>query len=216
MYKHRLQLETTKEVARLFAEVLATVDEHPTTCHCCIPRPPRSRPIDVFGAIGRFGLLDLHRYLQPRSHTNQPSSLAAHPCTPSNAGSSTPTSPSTNVQGAGSTTPTSQSTSQATTVPMTSVITLPSISPQKCARILFAVQSLRWSVELESITMTSVTGDSDFFWRLRFLHRAHRHVLIRWASPFRFKSCRCVKVCWNPGELLRCVWLVCLLVLTKP
>lgn len=168
MYGRRLQLEISEESARLFKEFLDLMEDHPPRCYCCA---------------------------QTSSHSSTNASTAAQKYVPSSVGVTSSRDAAGNAQA-------HMSTSPIANVPGTSHDGLQAyqigvsmqLSALKTLQVLFAVQGLRWSLELESILLPDEPSDSAFFWTLRTFHRIHRPTLLHWLSPFRFKSCRCVKV----------------------
>ena len=168
IYGRRLQLEISEESARLFKEFLDLMEDHPPRCYCCA---------------------------QTSSHSNSNASTAAQKYVPSSVGAISSRDAAGNVQAHMSTSSTANAPGASHDGPQTyQISTSMQSSALKALQVLFAVQGLRWSLELESILLPDEPSDSAFFRTLRTFHRIHRPTLLHWLSPFRFKSCRCVKV----------------------
>lgn len=61
-------------------------------------------------------------------------------------------------------------------------------------QILFGIQGMRRSLEVEQIEICSQMNDQIFFSELKARHQKHRWLFKRWFSPFRFRYCNFVKV----------------------
>jgi hypothetical protein len=61
-------------------------------------------------------------------------------------------------------------------------------------QILFGIQGMRRSLEVEQIEISSQTNDQILFSELKARHKKHRWLFKRWLSPFRFRYCNFVKV----------------------
>jgi hypothetical protein len=193
MYKRRLQLEITGETARALPIILGMLGEHPKRCYCCVPRASPLTLMNLVKAVRQTHGSHEHHGGQLVSSAINTSSSAAQRYTPTPASSNRAAILGANihlkVQKSKAQAHTQTSSEQGPTVSSAE-----NASQQDWSSVLFAVQGSRWSVELEPIAMTAVTSDSDFFCRLRTHHRTYRPALLRWASPFRFKNCRGVKV----------------------
>ena len=195
MHGQRLQLEATETEAGLLRDLLATADEHPIKCHCCVDQRTPMSLYDVWKLTLKSCILYMSGQLRTVSRNNG-SSSAARRYTPNNLGTGD-TSTATNADRHSCNPQDLNSTPSAVTTRVDSPL---SVEQSNCPRILFAVQGSRWSLELESISMTTVSCDSRFFRLLRSLHQSHRRAFLRWASPFQFKSCKCVKVGYQSVE----------------
>jgi hypothetical protein len=193
MYKRRLQLEVTKETARLLPIILGMLGEHPKRCYCCVPRAPRPTLMDVAKAIRQSYGSRKHHGAQHVSSAISTSSSAAQRYIPTAASSSRAAIPGSNIQSNAHRIK-AQAYTQTSSAQGPTVSSAQNTNQKDWSSVLFAVQGSRWSVELEPVVMTVVTDDSEFFRRLRKHHRTHRPALLRWGSPFRFKNCRGVKV----------------------
>jgi hypothetical protein len=76
--------------------------------------------------------------------------------------------------------------------------TNPNTSITASQRILFAIQGSKWSLDLEEIPVSSLLNDPAFFRELKVRYKKHRSLIKRLVSPFRFRSCKFVKVTHFP------------------
>jgi hypothetical protein len=68
------------------------------------------------------------------------------------------------------------------------------ILPKAPTRIIFGIQGLRKSLEIEQIMVSNQMNDQTFFPELRNRYKKHRLSLLRWLSPFQFRHCDFVRV----------------------
>jgi hypothetical protein len=61
-------------------------------------------------------------------------------------------------------------------------------------RIIFGIQGVRRSLEIEQIEISSQMNDQSFFSELKTRYKKHRAYFQRFLSPFRFRHCNFVKV----------------------
>lgn len=189
MFGHRLQCQTSEETAHLLKEILKDIGPHPSRCHCCSSKTTRQTWYDSSLEAG-LTLLDM---LRIKKHTGGRHSAAAQRYTPNSTGSSTAQSNNATAQPPRTNIRDPPATQHDITLQRPNTHYQGFSGTLKSLQVLFAVQGLQWSLMLESILLPEEPCDSAFFQTLRTYHRIHRPVLLSWLSPFRFKSCRCVK-----------------------
>lgn len=165
-------MRVTQEHADAISEILKIADNHPPKCHCCVTKLPRA-PRVTLGSIFRPVLDLLENNKQRSAVSGSSSSRAAMAYTPtfnntsgasssnvlSNAGLSSASGVSMNKNGnAGSNTTQTQRCG-----PMA-----PSLTTQPApTRIIFGVQGLRKSLEIEQIEICNQMNDQLFFPELK-------------------------------------------------
>lgn len=193
MYGRRLQLQVSKETANLLHGILENADDHPAKCHCCIHKPDTVPWKVLLNITIRNCKSCISRYLYLVYQTSPAPSSSAQRYTPSDTGSSNSPNPSSEPSR-------NRINDKVSCIPSTNAPHAASTccpSPPEassCTRLLFATGGMRWSLELDRILVTDGSCDSTIFRKLREFHRTHRPALLHWVSPFRFKSCKCVKV----------------------
>lgn len=168
MYGRRLQLEISEESARLFKEFLDLMEDHPPRCYCCA-QTSLSSSNNAPTEAQNYVLSSLRSTSFREAAGNTQAHMSNSPIA---------NAPGTSHNG-------SQTHQTSNSVQS---------NASKSLQVFFAVQGLRWSLEVEPIILSNEPSDSAFFHILRAFHRIHRPALFHWLSPFRFKYCRCVKV----------------------
>lgn len=163
---------------------------HPPRCHCCRPRPKR---LDWFTAIERL-CSTLKRY------------------SPITVSGSAPTGSKSSSKAQARYMPTGTSSvnapphlQQATALQSPQNGALGSsvgTQTQTCTSsnplwIVFGVKDIQGFYGIENIGTHVQCDDSSFFQELKSRHRKHRWFFQRWFSPYVFRYCRFVQVCWH-------------------
>lgn len=166
------------------------MSSHPVRCHCCVSDTTRS----AWNRLSLEVVSTLADILNVRSRNDGNPSVAAQRYTPvTNVSASAPTNLTT-AQSPSTDTASIFSIRQSDGIYGLNDSQITATTNQKL-QLLFSVQGLQWSLELQSILLPEEPCDSTLFKSLRTFHRLCRPPLLHWLSPFRFKICRCVKVC---------------------
>jgi len=171
--------------------------DHPSKCHCCVNRSRKASNITFARILGPvFGLLRRHR--QKGAVSGGSSSKAARTYTPALQGAVGATSSTTTpVPGGANTSNTAASNNENNNGIQTqgSHSTAQSTATQKAsARVIFGVQGVRRSLEIEQLGIFDDTNDRTFFSELKTQYKKHRSYFGRFVSPFCFQHCNFVKV----------------------
>jgi hypothetical protein len=193
--------------------VLSQREEHPRSCYCpiCCSRHEENSWDDgksdlgsqtsywssapqtgVWATLKQYFSRRIPALIRTRNPSASSSSSAQSQATTQSAASS-----STTFSTAGKRTQ-SASTSSSNTGPnqktMSNCSNKSLYIPKSPVRVLFGVQGRRWSLELEKIMLAGISNDPTFFRELKERYKQHRSSIKRLLSPYRFRSCRFVKV----------------------
>lgn len=194
-------MRVLQEHAEAVREILKIAADHPPKCHCCTTeKPPRASCMalrSIFRPV--LGLLEHDK--QRSASSGSSSSKAAMAYTPtsnntsrasssnisSKAGGSNASGVSTNKNGNAGSNNTTQTQRCGPTAPS------PTTQPAP-TRIIFGVQGLRKSLEIEQIEICSQMNDQIFFPEPKKRYKKHRLMVSKWFSPFQFHHCDFVRV----------------------
>ncbi|XP_014560348.1 hypothetical protein COCVIDRAFT_89616 [Bipolaris victoriae FI3] len=168
--RRKLYVRVLQEHAEAVREILKIAADHPLKCHCCTAKPPRASCM-VLRSIFRpvLGLLEHNKQRSASSGSSSSKAAMAY-------------------------TPTSNNTSGASSSNISCGPTAPSPTTQPApTRIIFGVQGLRKSLEIEQIEICSQMNDQIFFLELKKRYKKHRLMVSRWLSPFQFHHCDFVR-----------------------
>jgi hypothetical protein len=185
-----------QDQADALREILRIAGDHPSKCHCCVKKPQKVFGV-TFGSILRqvFSLLESNR--QESAVSERASSRAAVAYTPApkiTPGASSSTTPPTSGGASTHGVALSNGTKETTQTQGYSPMVPSSSTPIAPTRIIFGIQGMRKSLEIEQIEISSQMNDQIFFSELRTRYKKHRSFFWRLLSPFRFRHCNFVKV----------------------
>lgn len=172
-------------------EIMKRTGEHPPKCLCCVGASRKASGVTIGSTSRRaFNLLWNNKYKSAAS--GGASSKAARTYTPvASSSSTTPTPGGTDsnsgvIDNAGNI-----NIPQTQAYHATSGSTTP---PTASKRVIFGVQGVRRSLEIEQLSIMDDTNDQMFFSQLKTQYKKHRSYFGRFLSPFRFRHCNFVKV----------------------
>ena len=190
-------MKILQDEADALREILRIAGDHPSKCHCCVANPQKALGV-TFGSILRpvFSLLESNR--QRSAVSGGTSSRAATAYTPapnSTSGASSftksPTPGGASASGAALNNNGTKNTTQ--TQGCSSMVPSPTIQIAP-TRIIFGIQGVRRSLEIEQIEISGLMNDQIFFSELKTRYKKHCSFFRRFFSPFRFRHCNFVKV----------------------
>lgn len=189
-------MKILQDQADALREILKIAGDHPSKCYCCMEKPQKALGV-TFGSILRlvFSLLESNR--QRSAVSERPSSRAAVAYTPApkiTPGASSSTTPLTSGGASAYGVALNNGTKKTTQTQGCSSMVPSSTTPIAPTRIIFGIQGVRKSLEIEQIEVSSQMNDQIFFSELKTRYKKHRSFFRRFLSPFRFRHCNFVKV----------------------
>jgi len=189
-------MKILQDQADALREILRVAGDHPSKCHCCVAKPQIALGV-TFGSILRvvFSLLGFNRHRSSMSERTSSKAAVAYTPAPNGtlgASSSTipPTSGTASAHGLAlynGTKRTSQTQGCSSMVPSPTILIAPT-------RIIFGIQGVRKSLEIEQIEISGQMNDQIFFSELKTRYKKHCSFFRRFFSPLRFQHCDFVKV----------------------
>jgi hypothetical protein len=194
-----------QEQADTLLEILNIASQHPSKCHCCVGKMKRNAWGASFYSVWQRISTSLQGERQRTPSTgNQPPKSAVYTPSPTNTSGVSASASSSTLQGvstANLTPAAGGSSNNSPQVQGSSSIDLRTTAQAVPLRILFGIQGMRKTLEIEQIEISSQVNDPMFFSELKTRYKKHRWFLKRWLSPFLFRHCNFVKVSILKGSL---------------